>query len=121
VTDEQAPAAPAPKATDKVAEADDIALQRVTALMAAIATDPLAVANQLLEWQNTVTGVHALLHAMVKRHIGEADEIVVPRADWQSIDPSEELKVDTDDHGDVHLWIKTKNRQERRAAARRKH
>lgn len=111
-------AAPPKPTVDAAAIADDIALQRVTALMAAIASDPLAVANQFLEWQNTVRGAHALLHAVVRKLVGVDTAMIVPRVEHQAIDTErEELVVRTDPtSGDVTLIVRTKSRAERRAA-----
>ena len=110
------------KKPDTAAPADDPALQRAAAIVAAVAADPIAVSNQLLQWQNAVKGVHALLHAIVKMKIGINVELIVPRAEHQAPDVAhEELLVTTLENGDVHVVLRSKSRAERRAEAKRPH
>lgn len=101
---------------------EDIALQRVTAMVAAMSVDPIRAANQMIEWQNAVRGTHALLHAIVKLQVGLDVPIIVPRAAHQSPDSErEELLVATDPlTGDASVVLRSINRAERRQAEKAK-
>lgn len=92
------------------------AVTRATALLARATVDPTAVAAENAQLRSAVRGSHGLLHALVKRWTAEGDPvIVVPREEWQAHDPREELQVVAQDDGSVHLWVRVKNRAERRA------
>jgi hypothetical protein len=89
-------------------------------VMAAAATlqkaieSPMEMAAMNAELRSAVKGAHALIHALVKQFAGTGKRVTVPRADWQSISPAEELEVITDDEGNAILYIRRVNRAERR-------
>lgn len=90
------------------------------ATMAEALAAPAEMAAMNAQLRSAMQGAHALLHALVKQTAGVGVRVTIPRADWMAINPSEELEVITDKEGDIHLYIKRLNRQQRRADAKAK-
>jgi hypothetical protein len=82
------------------------AAARAAAKVARAGLNPVEVAHENQKLRNSVKGAHALVHVLTRRLAGWNTAVSIPREQWMSLPPGEDLDVSTDDDGNVTLVVK---------------